>query len=679
MGGVAAVAVGAAVATAVVDTETTDLATTDPATTDPATVDDTVEATDAVADVAAGAPPATPNDAPAAEHTLRICMIGMERSGKTCLGEVFSYGEFPALAEPTIEDVLYSSTTLQNADGKSEIWKSELVDLSGDHLAYGSLWEQNIVNADAFVLVFSLDSLDSYRMAAVYHRLIVQLTGNDSPIMAMIGTKADLVPHAVPENEVKAGAFLFGVNYHPVSALTGTGVTQAFTDLLSTASEYLATHGSLPRRAKEALSPSEGAVATGSTSTDDAQASSSGAQPGSSAPDANGGDTSATIRNSVAWSAVQEGEVCVRLRVGMTRKKKWVPSYVVLTKTTLEYYKSKAKYDDGKRPVGEVAVADMHPVTLLTAEQENDLLTYYSTTGDAMGDFDARAPALTTPDGGDGVAEENILIVYHSKGGRPVPSGKKDKIKLLFSSREEKDTWISKLGATQAMVRTMGVPLNLILGRYDPRPDGTCRVVPMVVERVVRFLEDPEHDRIKTIGLYRKTGDRSAILELALRLDVDEADFVARDVQNEDPHAVAGVLKHYLADLPEPLLTWKYYPDVIDIMSAHTETNPSATIAGIRGVLSSLPPGSSGTFEFIMHHLARICSFADHNMMIPSNMAIIFGPMILRPQEELWSKFGGSSSLVESLRHQHAFVHFVLRNMDKIFDKGPDDEASVYA
>lgn len=62
-------------------------------------------------------------------------------------------------------------------------------------------------------------------------------------------------------------------------------------------------------------------------------------------------------------------------------------------------------------------------------------------------------------------------------------------------------------------------------------------------------------------GLFRKSGTHIAVTELKARLDNGEnVDFYSQS----DAHVVACVLKSFLRDLPEPLLTWKLHDDFVE-------------------------------------------------------------------------------------------------------------------
>lgn len=72
---------------------------------------------------------------------------------------------------------------------------------------------------------------------------------------------------------------------------------------------------------------------------------------------------------------------------------------------------------------------------------------------------------------------------------------------------------------------------------------------------------------LKTEGIYRVSGSTTAVANLKRLFDFepDLIDFRTPAGFFGDIHAVAGILKQYLRELPEPLLTREYYKDFIQV------------------------------------------------------------------------------------------------------------------
>lgn len=67
---------------------------------------------------------------------------------------------------------------------------------------------------------------------------------------------------------------------------------------------------------------------------------------------------------------------------------------------------------------------------------------------------------------------------------------------------------------------------------------------------------------IDTEGIFRRSGNISRINELKKR--INEGSII--DMSSEDTHVVAGLLKTFLRDLSEPLLTYDLYDEIIQYL-----------------------------------------------------------------------------------------------------------------
>lgn len=99
-------------------------------------------------------------------------------------------------------------------------------------------------------------------------------------------------------------------------------------------------------------------------------------------------------------------------------------------------------------------------------------------------------------------------------------------------------------------------------------------------------------------------------------------DFAAEEV---DFDSIAGVLKLYIRQLPEPPLTFELYRDFL-------AANDNA--AALREVVARLPQENLDFAVYVLDFLAEIAALADRNQMTPSNIAIVMGPNLLRPKHE---------------------------------------------
>ncbi|XP_043838367.1 unconventional myosin-IXb isoform X4 [Dromiciops gliroides] len=145
--------------------------------------------------------------------------------------------------------------------------------------------------------------------------------------------------------------------------------------------------------------------------------------------------------------------------------------------------------------------------------------------------------------------------------------------------------------------------------------------VPVVLEKL---LEHVEMHGLYTEGIYRKSGAANRMRELKQSL---QADPNSVKLENYPIHAITGVLKLWLRELPEPLMTFAQYNDFLRAVELPEKQEQ---LAAIYAVLEHLPQANHNTLERLIFHLVKVALIEEVNRMSPSALAIIFAPCLLR-------------------------------------------------
>jgi hypothetical protein len=99
-------------------------------------------------------------------------------------------------------------------------------------------------------------------------------------------------------------------------------------------------------------------------------------------------------------------------------------------------------------------------------------------------------------------------------------------------------------------------------------------------------------------------------------------------------HGAGGAVKEYLRMLPEPLLTWELYTAFIDAIALSDTTSGVQRRNTVASLLERLPTPNRALAQVLFLYLARLADHAHRNQMNSTNLAMIFGPLLLRPQHE---------------------------------------------
>ncbi|XP_073992198.1 rho GTPase-activating protein 12-like isoform X2 [Rhodnius prolixus] len=177
--------------------------------------------------------------------------------------------------------------------------------------------------------------------------------------------------------------------------------------------------------------------------------------------------------------------------------------------------------------------------------------------------------------------------------------------------------------------------------------------VPLFVQRCVSLIESSE-ENMQTDGLYRASGNLSQIQKI--RLQIDQNNYTALE-REEDVHVLTGALKLFFRELKEPLIPYKQFTKAI---KASTTTNKKERLNMFVDIVKSLPTANRDTLKFLLQHLLKVTKYQEHNRMHMANVAIVFGPTLMWPEQE-------SQNMALDLIQQNMVIEALLIDYHLIF------------
>uniref|UniRef100_A0A914UT45 Rho-GAP domain-containing protein n=1 Tax=Plectus sambesii TaxID=2011161 RepID=A0A914UT45_9BILA len=141
-------------------------------------------------------------------------------------------------------------------------------------------------------------------------------------------------------------------------------------------------------------------------------------------------------------------------------------------------------------------------------------------------------------------------------------------------------------------------------------------------------------------GLFRISGNATKVRRLKAGFDAHEFDLL--DYVN-DPHSLAGVLKCYLRELPEPLMGHNMHNEWVRAGRLDGEERKAA----MRDILSVIPAANRDNLAYLIKFLQRLLVNEEHTRMSASNISIVMGPNLIGNAGEGDNMLG--SRLVETL------------------------------
>ncbi|KAG1148533.1 hypothetical protein G6F37_003488 [Rhizopus arrhizus] len=194
---------------------------------------------------------------------------------------------------------------------------------------------------------------------------------------------------------------------------------------------------------------------------------------------------------------------------------------------------------------------------------------------------------------------------------------------------------------------------NLFGASLVERVDFEGRIVPLLVEECIKAVEQRGLDYE---GIYRKSGGAAQTRAIQLAFEQgDKADLCNEDEYN-DVCAITSVLKQYFRELPNPLLTFECYQELIDIS---TMNNDEKKLEMATKALTRLPKAHKDTLNILLKHLNKVCESSSLNRMTTKNLSMVFAPTLMRHQDP-------SRDFLD-ISYKNAAVEYLLLHTSKLF------------
>ncbi|NXX99749.1 HMHA1 protein, partial [Centropus bengalensis] len=173
--------------------------------------------------------------------------------------------------------------------------------------------------------------------------------------------------------------------------------------------------------------------------------------------------------------------------------------------------------------------------------------------------------------------------------------------------------------------------------------------IPFIVKKCISEIEKRA---LKTKGIYRVNGVKTRVEKLCQAFE-NGKELV--ELSQASPHDISNVLKLYLRQLPEPIMPFRMYnelmglakeslqgseakgksgkggPELVD-KGADTDKVVVNLVLKLKVLLKELPWENMATLQYLLQHLRRIVEVEQDNKMTSSNLGIVFGPTLMRPR-----------------------------------------------
>lgn len=276
--------------------------------------------------------------------------------------------------------------------------------------------------------------------------------------------------------------------------------------------------------------------------------------------------------------------------------------------------------------------------------------------------------SMAETDGGevvDGRKKESLLGRFRSAAARTLRGSTTSP---TCTAKADQPSSKLTVESEQSPGLVFGVPLELIADLGAPLMSVANPAVPAFIESAFDYLATSEG---QTEGLFRLSGSASSIRALKRAVDAGERIDWRPGV---DAHNAAGLIKLYLREFPEPLLTFALFDlfcQAAQCPDAHFK------LTAMRLLLRALPVLNCSFLRYLFGQILKLCQNEAETKMGISNMATVLGPNLGRPEREPVDQESMLGWTMQATR----IASTLLQHYDVLFDQaaGHSDGAIAIA
>uniref|UniRef100_A0A2K5IIW9 Rho GTPase activating protein 23 n=1 Tax=Colobus angolensis palliatus TaxID=336983 RepID=A0A2K5IIW9_COLAP len=206
----------------------------------------------------------------------------------------------------------------------------------------------------------------------------------------------------------------------------------------------------------------------------------------------------------------------------------------------------------------------------------------------------------------------------------------------------------------KAAPRAFGVRLE------ECQPATENQRVPLIVAACCRIVEARG---LESTGIYRVPGNNAVVSSLQEQLNRGPGDINLQDERWQDLNVISSLLKSFFRKLPEPLFTDDKYNDFIE---ANRIEDARERMRTLRKLIRDLPGHYYETLKFLVGHLKTIADHSEKNKMEPRNLALVFGPTLVRTSED------NMTDMVTHMPDRYKIVETLIQHSDWFFSDEED-------
>ncbi|CAH2277115.1 rho GTPase-activating 26 isoform X1 [Pelobates cultripes] len=227
-------------------------------------------------------------------------------------------------------------------------------------------------------------------------------------------------------------------------------------------------------------------------------------------------------------------------------------------------------------------------------------------------------------------------------------------ITMQALSEEDRRLWMEAMDGREPVYNS----------NKDHQSEGTAQLDNMGFSIIRKCIQAVETRGINEQGLYRIVGVNSRVQKLlSILMDPKIIPEAETEISAEwEIKTITSALKTYLRLLPGPLMTYQFQRSFI---KAAKLENQELRIKEIHCLIHRLPEKNRQMLHIIIKHLANVANHHKQNLMTVANLGVVFGPTLLRPQEE-------TVAAIMDIKFQNIVVEIIIEHHETMFSTVPE-------
>jgi hypothetical protein len=165
-----------------------------------------------------------------------------------------------------------------------------------------------------------------------------------------------------------------------------------------------------------------------------------------------------------------------------------------------------------------------------------------------------------------------------------------------------------------------------------------------------------EKQGLKSQGLFRLSGDSTTMSDFVKKLESGKKVELS---EMKDINCIAGLIKQYFRELPEPLCTYEYFDMFISINQIQESEEK---VQMIKKVLRCIPLINVKLLKLLCEFLYKVTLHSEINKMTSENLGICFAPNLLK------KRMNESLNKMEQIQEMMKFSPFVNSLMTTLIE-----------